>query len=160
MNVYNTNESMTEDHYANNLRHMAEPADPSDREEAVSTTLSDVQSLYLATILREWSAYHADEEQREIALGYTEFIEKQVRQNEKCQVTLYAHTAKAAETVNRALEDYIHFYEEQAYKGIYKDISECVIDLWGRHNAEEVNADAGKEMYAEAPDEIEVQGEE
>lgn len=151
MNLYNNNESMSEGHYEDNLRHMAEPADPSDREEAVSTTVSDVEALYLANLLREWAGYHADDDERPVALGYAQFIDRQVRQNGKRDVRLYAHTSKAAETLNACIEDYLHFYEEQTYKDIYCKLSNALIDLWGRHYAETVNKDAGREMYEEAP---------
>lgn len=150
---YQANATMDQQNYSDNLRHMAEPATPEGRATAVSVTLEDYQALYYASILREWSAYHADEEKREsIAKGYVEYIDKQVRDNDAKGVELYAHTEEAAETHMIALEEWNHAYEEMAHDDLYDTIDKTVGDLWGRHNADHVNADFPSANYDPAPD--------
>jgi hypothetical protein len=91
--------------YTDNLRHIAEPQAPSEREKAVSTTIEDHEALWVADILREFAHYadHDHDDQSGIAVGYASFIDKQVRDHGKSYVTLYAHTDVAAETLMDAL---------------------------------------------------------
>lgn len=100
--TYTIVESMT---YDDNLRHIAEPAAPSGRKQAVSATVPDYDALWLAEALREYAHYgdHPDERHREIAVSYVEFIDRKVRDQERRHVTLYAHTDVAADTLMGAL---------------------------------------------------------
>ncbi|WP_226041212.1 hypothetical protein [Natrinema sp. DC36] len=130
---------------------MAEPDMPSKREEAVHTTLQDYEALYLCQMLREWAAYHSDDVESSIAKGYIEWMQKNVRKLENNAVDIYAHTPKAAETLNKAIEQWANDYREQLKRDVYSDISSALIDLWGRHHSETVNADAGRQEYDPAP---------
>lgn len=145
---------MVANEYDTNLRHMAEPAAPADREEAVSVTLADHEALYLAGVLIEWSHYMTgDEERSSIGQGYVEYINRQVRGREKRHVTLYAHTPKAADVLNEAVENYHAEYYEDVPHDYHTEIEATLIDLWLRHNAESVNRDAGREVVENpAPD--------
>lgn len=154
---YNTNGDMARDNYNENLRHMAEPATPDERERAVSISLEDYQALYLASMLREWAAYHApDDEQASIAKGYVEFIDKQVRDQDEYVANLYAHTRLASEVITDAIYDYHHAYREQVPSDVFKTLEETIIDLWAGQHAEQVNKDAGREEYDLPPEQVEV----
>lgn len=94
--------------YENNLRHVAEPASPDERERAVSTTIRDYEALFLTEVLREFAHYgdHDDERQGGIAVAYAAYIDKQVRANARSYIDLYAHTDVAAETLLDALYEH------------------------------------------------------
>lgn len=157
--TYNSTEDMT-DHYSDNLRHMAEPATPSDREEAVSISLDDYKALWLASMLREWAGYHAeDENMANIARGYVEYINQQVRDNGQTTVTIYTHTKKAAKVVTDGFYEYHHSYRgtSAVHGDLFRDIEDEVIDLWGRQNAERVNRDAERKEYELPPERITVE---
>lgn len=146
---------MEREHYADNLYHMAEPATPDERDAAVHVSLADYQALYLAEMLREWAGYHAPtDDQSSIAHGYAEYIDSQVRENERVDVKIYAHTTKASEVVTDAIYDWYDEYRPEANADLFREIESTVIDLWGRQHHEQVNKDAGEVRY-EAPPEAE-----
>lgn len=91
--------------YEANLRHIAEPQAPSEREKAVATTIEDYEALWLSEVLREFAHYadHDHEAQSGIAIGYASYIDQKVRSEGSSYVTLYAHTDVAAETLLDAL---------------------------------------------------------
>lgn len=91
--------------YQDNLRHVAEPQAPSERDKAVSTTVEDFEALWFTDALREFAHYgdHDHESQSGIAVAYASFIDQKVREQGKSYVTLYAHTEVAAETLMDAL---------------------------------------------------------
>jgi hypothetical protein len=92
--------------YEDNLRHVAEPASPSERDKAVSTTIEDHEALWFTEALREF-AHYGDTDNGEVAVAYASFIDKKVRDEGKSYVTLYAHTETAAETLMDALYHHI-----------------------------------------------------
>lgn len=146
---------MADDHYSENLYHMAQPATPSEREEAVHVSLQDYKALYMAEMLREWAGYHAPtEEQASIAHGYAEYIDKQVRDDGRMEVEIYAHTQMASEVITDAIYDWHEAYRPEVHGDLFRSIEERIIDLWGRQHHETVNADAGEQRY-DAPPEVE-----
>lgn len=155
---YNTTEDMSGDHYSDNLRHMAEPATPDERDRAVSVSLEDYQALYLATMLREWAHYHAPgEKQASIARGYVEYINHQVRERGQKTIEIYAHTPLAAEVVIDGMYDYHEAYRQSVASDVFSTLEEVIIDLWGRQHAESVNKDAGRKEYELPPALVQVQ---
>lgn len=145
------------DHYDDNLRHMAEPATPHERERAVSTAIPDYEALYITDALYEWAGYMApDDEAASIALGYAQYINHRVRKQGNETVTLYAHTERAAEVLTSALEEWAYECADQDnHPTITTNVLDALVgDLWAHHNAEEVNADAGEEVMESAPDDI------
>lgn len=95
--------------YQDNLRHVAEPQAPSERDKAVSTTIEDYEALWFTEALREFAHYgeHDPESQSGIAVAYASFIDQKVREEGRSHVTLYAHTKAAASTLMDALYYYI-----------------------------------------------------
>lgn len=86
--------------YEEVLDHIAEPASPSGRAEAESITLEDYEALWFAEQLREYAHYgDASDVQSDIAIGYTAYINTQVRENEQRHVDIYTHTAQARSTL-------------------------------------------------------------
>lgn len=93
---------MTTEHYEDNMRHVAEPAAPKARDDAQSATVEDYVALWFATQLREYAHYEAEGSYSDIALGYAEYIEKKIYVEEAKNVSLYAHTKDAIETLESA----------------------------------------------------------
>jgi len=93
---------MSKGAYESNLRHIAEPQSPSERENATSVTIEDHLALWFGDVLREYAHYEADEPHDGIAVGLASYIDKKVRDQGKSQVSLYAHTLKAVETIENA----------------------------------------------------------
>lgn len=89
--------------YENNLEHVAEPATPSQREEADFINIRDYEALWFAEVLQEFAYYGDSGELEEIAVAYTDFIEKKVRDEWRSHVSLYAHTDDAIDTLEFAL---------------------------------------------------------
>jgi len=156
--TYNTNEDMDGDHYTDNLHHLAVPSTPQQRKEAVSTTLEDYQALFLGRMLREWAAYHAEQVGRgDIARGYVEYINREVRQQEACGVDLYAHTPVAAKVLNEAIYDYQYAYGDLTPTDVFDIIKDALKDLWAEQHAETVNKDANRQAYDTPPESVEVE---
>lgn len=90
------------------LNHIAEPADPTDRDADV--VLEDYVALWFSNALMEFAHYgdHDSPEQHDIARGYVEHIETAIRRNGDPQVYLYAHTSLAEHTLIDALLYYRH----------------------------------------------------
>lgn len=95
--------------YQDNLRYVAEPQTPSDRDKVVSTTVEDFEALWFSDGLREFAHYgdHDDEDQSGIAMAYASYIDNKVREQGQSHVTLYVHERLAAETLMEALDYYI-----------------------------------------------------
>lgn len=91
--------------YDQNLRHVAEPAAPSGRDQAVSANMASFEALWLSEQLKEYAHYgdHPEDSHQGIAIAYVEFIDKKVRDEERNYVTLYAHTEAAADTLMGAM---------------------------------------------------------
>jgi hypothetical protein len=91
--------------YEANLRHVAEPQAPSERDKAIRTTIEDYEALWFTEALREFAHYgdHDPDAQSGVAVAYASFIDKKVRDEGKSHVTLYAHTETAASTLLDAL---------------------------------------------------------
>jgi len=91
--------------YQSQLRHVAEPAAPSGRDQAVSANISSFEALWLSEQLKEYAHYgdHPEDSHAGIAIAYVEFIDKKVRDEERNYVTLYAHTEAAADTLMGAM---------------------------------------------------------
>lgn len=115
--------------YEDNLRHLAEPAAPNERRMAVSTTMPDFEALWLSEALREYAHYgdHPDESHQDIAIAYVEYIERQVRENERKHVSLYAHTDEAADTLMGAM------FHETTEDDLVSRISPKLADLYVEH---------------------------
>lgn len=119
--------------YNQNLRHVAEPAAPTERRRAVSASVSDYEALWLAESLRDYAHYgdHPDDSHDDIAMAYVEYIDRQVRENEKTHVTLYAHTDEAADTLMGAL---FHSSTEQ---DLVERVSPKLAELYIAHAEDE-----------------------
>lgn len=91
--------------YEDNLRHVAEPASPTERRKAVSVSIEDHTALWFTDVLREYAHYgdHEDDDQEGIAVAYASYIDTKVRDEGQSHVPLYAHTQLAAETLMDAL---------------------------------------------------------
>lgn len=91
--------------YESQLRHLAEPAAPSEREKAVAATIEDFEALWFTDILREHAHYgdHDYEDEGDIAVAFASFIDAKVREQGQSYVTLYTHTHEAIETLLNAL---------------------------------------------------------
>jgi hypothetical protein len=91
--------------YEDQLRHVAEPAAPSERRKAVTATLADYQALWLTDVLREYSHYgdHDYNDEGAIAIAYASYIDAKVRDEGRSHVDLYAHTDVAVETLLNAI---------------------------------------------------------
>ena len=115
--------------YNENLRHVAEPAAPTERREAVSATVSDFEALWLAEALRDYAHYgdHPAESHATIARAYAEYIDRQVRDNERKHVSLYAHTDEAADTLMGAI------FHDGAEQDLVQRISPKLADLYIAH---------------------------
>jgi len=114
--------------YDDNLRHVAEPAAPSGRDTAVSTTVPDYEALWLSEQLKEYAHYgdHPNEAHQDIAIAYVEYIDRQVRQNERRHVSLYAHTDEAADTLMGAM-----FHSEDG--AMVESVSTALAELYVAH---------------------------
>jgi hypothetical protein len=91
--------------YEDQLRHVAEPAAPSERRKAVTATIEDYQALWLTDVLREYSYYgdHDYDDEDDIATAYASYIDAKVRDEGRSYVDLYAHTDVAIETLLNAI---------------------------------------------------------
>lgn len=91
--------------YEDNLHHVAEPASPSERRGACSTTIEDWEGLWFTDVLRGYAHYGetATDERVDIALAYAEFIDNKVRKAKNDRVTLYVHTDTARATLSEAI---------------------------------------------------------
>ena len=90
--------------YRDNLRHVVRPDKPSERREADRYIVSDYEALALQHLLREFEAYSADtDEAADIARAYIEYIDLVVREEERKQVGLYAHTREAHQVLADAV---------------------------------------------------------
>jgi hypothetical protein len=98
----------TDSAYEDNLRHVAEPQAPSEREKAPSSSLQDYEALWLADVLREHAHYgdHNHDTEPDIAVAYASFIDQKIRAEGKKHVNLYAHTDVAVETLVSAILQY------------------------------------------------------
>lgn len=112
--------------YQENLRHIAEPGSPSEREEADKIVLEDYQALWFAGQLREYAHYGESKDRGRIAAGAAEYIDKKVREQECSQVSLYAHTKKAMETYDKALT---HAVSEYNSPDVPRQIAAEIIEL-------------------------------
>jgi hypothetical protein len=149
--------TMTGKKYAANLEHMAEPANPKDRSRAVHTTLEDYQAIYLTQILREYAAYNADtDETHDIAMGYIEYIDDVIRNRGENGLNIYTHTDMAAVVLNDAVEVWSNSNGEIQNDELVNSISECLIELWGRHNHKQVNGDVGRQEFDAPPANVEI----
>jgi len=94
--------------YERNLRHVAEPAAPSEREKAISASIEDHEALWLSPILREHAHYgdHDHDDESGIAVAYASYIDQKVRGEGLSWVELYAHTEQAIETLVNAILQY------------------------------------------------------
>lgn len=158
--MQDTNADM-HDNYQRNLRHMAQPATPDERREAVSATLSDYEALYLASMLREWASYHAESDtDASIAQGYVEHINQQVRDRRQADVTLYAHTKDAAEVLCTATVEWYHHYSgtDEINEGLVDAIDEATGEIIGRHDAETIAEVSGR-CYDPAPSDVTIDSE-
>lgn len=115
--------------YNENLRHVAEPAAPAERREAVSASMPDFEALWLAEALRDYAHYgdHPSSDHPDIANAYAEYIDRQVRENEHKHVALYAHTEEAADTLMGAL------FHEGAEQDLVERVSPKLADLYLAH---------------------------
>jgi hypothetical protein len=90
--------------YQDNLQHVAEPASPSERREARSTTIEDYEGLWFTQVLRGYAHYGAESDERgDVALAYAEYIDGKVRDAGNGRVTLYSHTPVATAVLQEAL---------------------------------------------------------
>lgn len=115
--------------YNENLRHVAEPASPNERREAVSTSITDFEALWLAEALRDYAHYgeHPQESHVGIAVAYAEYIDRQVRENGLRHISLYAHTDEAAETLMGAL------FHDGTHTDLVSRVSPKLADLYIAH---------------------------
>jgi hypothetical protein len=101
--------------YEDQLRHVAEPAAPSEREKANAATIEDHVALWLTDHLRDFSHYGDTEgDQGGIALAYASYIDQKVRDEGQSWVSLYVHTEQAAETLLDALYAAVPAMEDRA----------------------------------------------
>lgn len=121
------------DPYEDNLRHLAEPATPTGREQAVSTTLASFEALWLAEWLDEYAYYgdHPDAAHESIAKAYAVYIERQVYERRNSYVTLYAHTELAAETLIGTLFNVDS--EDDVDVALFDLVSGHIADLYVAH---------------------------
>ena len=93
---------MVQDKY---LKHMREPAKPSERGEASSFQVDDFEALYLRRALREYAHYDHERgsDRAGIASAYVEYIDEKVRDNGNNIVHVYAHTEEAYQTLVDAI---------------------------------------------------------
>ena len=91
--------------YQSQLKNVAEPQAPSERDKAVSATIEDHEALWLADVLREHAHYgdHDHDDESEIAVAYAAYIDQKVRAEAESWVNLYAHTHEAIETLVNAI---------------------------------------------------------
>jgi hypothetical protein len=115
--------------YEDNLRHVAEPAAPSGRKRAVSATVPDYEALWMAEALREYAHYgdHPTESHQDIAIAYVEYIDRQVRDNERRHVSVYAHTDVAADTLMGAL------FHADGDESLVESVSTALAELYVAH---------------------------
>lgn len=94
---------MVQDKY---LEHMRQPDLQGERESAPSFQIDDYEALYLRRALRSYAHYHADEslDYDGIARAYVQYIDRQVRDNKKDIITIYAHTGAAVEVLEESVE--------------------------------------------------------
>jgi len=88
--------------YQDNLRHIAEPSSPSERDTAQSVQLFCYDALWFAEQLRDYAHYEASDPNRGIAVGLASYIDKVIRDRGESHVDLYLHTDDAVETVESA----------------------------------------------------------
>jgi hypothetical protein len=91
--------------YEEQLRHVAEPAAPSERRKAVTATIEDYHALWLTDVLRDYAHYgdHDYDDEGAIAVAYASYIDAKVRDEGRSYVDLYAHTDVAVETLLNAI---------------------------------------------------------
>jgi hypothetical protein len=93
---------MDDNYYEKVLGHIAQPADPRERRNTKSATLSDWEALLFRDVLYEYGHYGADGDERAIALGMADYIERRTEEalaSSQPQVNIYAHTNDAVETL-------------------------------------------------------------
>jgi len=82
--------------YSNELEHVAQPANPSDRKDADSIIVMDYEALWLSKQLRDYASYRAPTSERAcIAEAYSDYINEKVREYGESATHLYAHTTVA-----------------------------------------------------------------
>jgi hypothetical protein len=88
------------------LRHIGQPSAPKDRD-ASHVTLEDYEALFLQSVCDEYAYYgDAGDLEQTIALGVSEYVNREVRENGSPYVSLYLKTDAARDTVIAALESY------------------------------------------------------
>jgi len=94
--------------YEEQLRHVAEPQAPTERESATSVTIEDYEALWFTDVLREF-AHYGDTEGTEskTAVAYASYIDQKIRGEGASQVALYVHTDEAQTTLLKALDYYL-----------------------------------------------------
>lgn len=103
------------EHYNNNLRHMAEPASPAEREDADYMSVADYMALYLANAMREFAAYGSpSDEEEEIALAYDEYLrDRAAHEGLGGYIEVYAHTQQAVNVLFDAVF-YFQYHSNRA----------------------------------------------
>lgn len=91
------------EHYEQELRHVARPDSDYERSVTPKAPLADYEALYLARLLRDYAAYNAAEDQRNIAWAYAEYIDMVVRDEGRSAVVIYAHTPLAHYVLEQAV---------------------------------------------------------
>ena len=117
--------------YEDHLEHVAEPASPSGRREAISTTVPDYEALWLSVQLREYAHYGDHDTHQNIAMAYAEYIDQKVRDEDCDYVTLYVHTCSAVDTL---VESLIYPDHDDKTEIVLRDsVSEKFLDLQDAH---------------------------
>jgi len=94
--------------YENQLRHVAEPQAPTERESATSVTIEDHEALWFTDVLREFVHYgDTDGGESEIAVAYASYIDQKVRDEGVSHVDLYVHTDTAVDVLCAAMDYHI-----------------------------------------------------
>lgn len=121
--------------YEDNLRHVVEPASPSERGQATGMTIEDYEALWLSDVLREHAHYneHDHGDESGIAVAYASYIDQKVRAEGHSYVTLYAHTDAAIETLVNAILEYRAEHSSDLPRGLYstveREVSETFIEM-------------------------------
>jgi hypothetical protein len=144
----------TDSAYENQLRHVAEPQAPSERQKAPSASLRDYEGLWVADVLREHAHYgdHDHDDESEIAVAYASFIDQKIRDEGKKHVDLYAHTNAAVETLLNAIISY------RAENGTSADFPTVLYDGIERQFADTFIASEDGEDHGD-PEVVEIDGE-
>lgn len=104
--------------YEEQLTHLAEPADPNDRDDADSIIVMDYEALWLTKQLRDKAAYVFDGPKSDVADAYADYIDEKVRAYDNTTFRLYAHTDTAKGVLRDVVPD-----ESDSYSGIVRELN-------------------------------------